>query len=152
MAYDLDEYDKPRVPLERAEPLFIEMLRQIQEEGSSEASFFNAKIKGTDITLSFAASGLHKIQGVIRASEHLGTEELRRLVREGWAHPEDEIPGFSAPSRLWEGITSQAERRHITEEVLSILMDRCGIPGEKRIFFQLCLYGAHSDKRPETQP
>jgi hypothetical protein len=138
-----NDHDFPCASLSRAEQLFVEMLRQIQEERTGDVSFFNSKVGDAGVGFSVSAFGGGELLGNIvgtRAIQYdhgLDEKERDRLIRRGWTLPDEKGTKASVPTRNWEGITSRADRHHIAQEMLSVATDIYKIPEERKIRFQL---------------
>jgi hypothetical protein len=151
-----NEHDRPSAPLDCAEQLFIEMIRQVQEERVGDVSFFNASIDDSGVGFSVSAFGGGDILGhivgewVVQRGHGLGQRGRDRLVRRGWTLPEEDGVEVSAPSCNWDGITSRADRQHIAQEMLSVAMDIYDLSEGRKIRFQLRLDGTR-DTPTEAQ-
>jgi len=156
-SHSLDhKHDRPCASLSRARPLFVEMLRQIQEERESEVAFFNSKIDGANLGFSVAALAGGEIFGTVSGETAvqdgcgLSPEGQERLFRRGWALPDEEDERDTVPSRHWEGVTSRTDRRHLAKEMLSVATGIYGISEEQKIRFQLRRDGTESPSEVAT--
>jgi len=126
--------------LSDAEDLFVEMIRQIQEEREEDSDFFNSEVGDTGIGFSLLASSeavTANITGekAVQDDNGLGEEERKRLSRRGWTLPEEEGGDEMAVGRSWKGVTSRADRRHIAAEMLSVATEIYGLSEDLEIRF-----------------
>jgi hypothetical protein len=142
-----NDHDYPSATLSSAEGLFTEMLRQIQEERVADVSFFNAMVGEAGIAFSVAAFGggevLANVTGerAMQEDHGLNKESRGRLTRRGWTLPEESGTDVTFPTLRWDGVTSQADRRHLAQEMLSVATEIYGIQRDQKIRFQLRLDG-----------
>ena len=144
MSIENHEHDPPCASLQSAEPLFVEMLRQIIEEGAPEVSFFNSGISAANIGFSVSAfedgDVIGQITGTraVKYNHGLGERELDRLIQRGWTLPREEGVDVNVPSCKWRGVTTHNDRCYLAQEMLAIATDIYEIPPEEKIYFQLC--------------
>jgi hypothetical protein len=149
------EHNHPRASLAHAEELFVEMLRQIQEERAGDVSFFNATVGEAGIGFSVAAFGggevLANITGerAMKEDHGLSKEARGHLTRRGWTLPEESGTDVTVPTLNWDGVTSRADRRHLAQEMLSVATSVYSIPEDRKIRFQLRLDGTESAAQAE---
>ena len=134
--------DTPHASLHSAEPLFTKMLQEIQEDTSDMPNTLNSEIG--DVGLGFSVSAFEdgSIYGCVSGSravrdDHgLSDDGLERLERRGWMLPESSDNG-ETPAQNWEGITSDADRRHLAKEMISVATDIYGISDRQEIRFRV---------------
>jgi len=143
-------HDRPRARIDRADTLFVEMLRQIQEEGQ-EKSFIHATILGEELIFSIKAyegphlPGLPELYTEIagRRAMQLRPDSdnhvLSRLEQLGWTLPHHEDVDCPLPFQNWVGVTSRADRVHLTEQLFSLAREVFTVPVTRTIEFELHL-------------
>lgn len=143
-------YDRPRATIDRTGPLFVEMLRQIQEEGQ-EKSFINASILGEALTFSIGAfegphlPGLPELYTEItgRRAKQMRPDShaqiLSTLEQQGWTLPHHEDVDCCFPYQNWVGVTTHVDRTYVVEQLLSLAREVFTIPATRTIEFELHL-------------
>lgn len=129
--------------LSGAEDLFIEMIREIQEDASEKPAFFNSIVEDTGVGFSVGAFNDGRVVGDItgeRAAsddQGLSRSARERIARRGWVPPDQAEGSQPITKRIWEGVTSQSDRRHLAEEMLSVATGIYGIDERRKICFRI---------------
>lgn len=141
-----DAMDNDRFPsatrLSDSRDVFVRAIRKIQRDADKRPAFFNSSIEQSDLGFDVSALGdgrvVADITGKRAVSDGHGLDQTMRdrLVRRGWTLPEHRKEERITPTRKWDGVTSQTDRKHIASEILSVAIEVYSLPKDLRLHFR----------------